>query len=598
MNYFKQINESFERLHKNVLEEDKLTELKESLKKIIRRLDEAPMSDEDKAESEILRNLYKKIDGKKPPKFTPEEQTVLDKYGLDAWGFRGDTKMITPGKNDVIKPRELGSHSRDWRGRKYWRDNKNADKINFADRARKTDSRDWGRKYNYYQDYYKQTAEREDQARQMQRPLNDFKYAKSDYNSAKKDLDDYYINMAKGIERADAKAIGSTIDDEKDLRYNIDREKIYDDKIKALLAKHSKKIESLIESLNEATSPEDKHDSDLLRGILTKLAKRSNTKLSPEELAVLKKYDFVQSGKGIYHRPSHNYYNTTSYHSQKPGSIMDPKYNFVGKLKKPENEYAKKVKATGNWWDDKEPFQDKERKLDISTMGQDVSDMKSYLDDRKYYRKEIDKTQKALDAERARRAKERDDEIARLTDPQRKKDTEDKFNKAKDKLNNIRRRYGLPTEESLKEGYYNAKYMNRIIPTYGDPKLNSEIIGSVLGQLSDGIWENTPGMEGYWTTAEADDKGNIVVDDRYTIRSSYGDRPFENKYSRMDDDEVRSYFANKAKYIAQLYLHYHGMNPYKNWNAENEEECRYMGGHILDHDPTIAEIYNFYKNNK
>lgn len=84
MNYFKQINESFERLHKNVLEEDKLTELKESLKKIIRRLDEAPMSDEDKAESEILRNLYKKIDGKKPPKFTPEEQTVLDKYGLDA----------------------------------------------------------------------------------------------------------------------------------------------------------------------------------------------------------------------------------------------------------------------------------------------------------------------------------------------------------------------------------------------------------------------------------------------------------------------------------------------------------------------------------
>ena len=57
---------------------------KEALKEALSRINEAPMSDEDKRESDILRNLYKKIDGKRYSKLTPEEQEVLDKYGLDA----------------------------------------------------------------------------------------------------------------------------------------------------------------------------------------------------------------------------------------------------------------------------------------------------------------------------------------------------------------------------------------------------------------------------------------------------------------------------------------------------------------------------------
>lgn len=57
--------------------------LREALKESLSRMNEAPMSDEDKRESDILRNLYKKIDGKRYSKLTPEEQEVLDKYGLD-----------------------------------------------------------------------------------------------------------------------------------------------------------------------------------------------------------------------------------------------------------------------------------------------------------------------------------------------------------------------------------------------------------------------------------------------------------------------------------------------------------------------------------
>lgn len=106
-------------------------------------------------------------------------------------------------------------------------------------------------------------------------------------------------------------------------------------------------------------------------------------------------------------------------------------------------------------------------------------------------------------------------------------------------------------------------------------------------------------MEGYWSTAESDGNGNIVVDDRYDIYKKYDNRYINNKYASMSDKEVLKYFVNKAKYIAQLYMHDHNINPYKNWNAENEDECDYMSKyHYIDHDPTIGEIFTFCENNK
>ena len=41
-------------------------------------------------------------------------------------------------------------------------------------------------------------------------------------------------------------------------------------------------------------------------------------------------------------------------------------------------------------------------------------------------------------------------------------------------------------ERFLSEGY-NEEHMTRVIPTVGDPKINSAIIDSVIGQISDGI---------------------------------------------------------------------------------------------------------------
>lgn len=78
-----------------------------------------------------------------------------------------------------------------------------------------------------------------------------------------------------------------------------------------------------------------------------KLDKRSNAKLNPEELDVLRRYNLVPSGNGVYHQPSKTNYGM----KDAPGRtrpVMNPNYNLAGKLRKPENEYANEVRSM-NW---------------------------------------------------------------------------------------------------------------------------------------------------------------------------------------------------------------------------------------------------------
>lgn len=66
-----------------------------------------------------------------------------------------------------------------------------------------------------------------------------------------------------------------------------------------------------------------------------------------------------------------------------------------------------------------------------------------------------------------------------------------------------------------------------------------EILESVIGQLSDGIWENSPGMGKYWKNLHIDTRdGNIIINETYNS-------PF-----RLDDQKkVLEFFANKVKQI-------------------------------------------------
>lgn len=544
---------------------------------------EASMSDEDKRDSEIIRNLYKRVGGKKVSKFTPEEQEVIDKYGLDVWGFRGDTAMITPGKNDVVKQGDLGKTS--WNGKRFI-PNENADKINFADRIRKTDSREWGRKYSNVNDAYKQEYERADQAREMQRPYNELKSAKSRYNYSKSKVDDYYNDLAKQIEKADTeytKAADTAYQTKRfDNAYNSSMINDAQDTVDRILNKHKKAVKEALKqlSLKEAMSDEDRKDSQLLRNILSKIEKRANAKLTPEEQAVLDKYDIERTHSGSYNGlRSHN--NPDIAMTLSSGSdtrrINNPEYNLAGKFRAGDRRYARNVKTYSYG---KDTFQAAERAREDTAMGHDVTMMKNALDARRRgqagkERAELEYND-AMDAAKANRERK----IAQLIDLERYKGYRDQAEADKAALNDVRRKYGLKTEESLKEGWGDG--YDRVIPFNGDAKKNQIILDGIQGQMSDGIWENSPGMEKWWSSFRPVD-GNVTC--------KKGD--WTSPWAKMEIDDIRKYFANKAKYIAQLWMHDNRINPYKNWNADNTEECDYMHDGI-----TVADLYNFYINNK
>lgn len=108
----------------------------------LNELNEAEMSAEDKADSEVLRNIYNKSVKRSNAKLTPEEKKVLTKYGL-----RRDekAKIVPDTQNDwgnaVVRPEDDDSKRRGsfYRGRYHFEDpvGMSNDKINLADRARK-----------------------------------------------------------------------------------------------------------------------------------------------------------------------------------------------------------------------------------------------------------------------------------------------------------------------------------------------------------------------------------------------------------------------------------------------------------------------------
>ena len=70
------------------------------------------------------------------------------------------------------------------------------------------------------------------------------------------------------------------------------------DKIEKVLNEDEENVDTLIESLIEAISPEDQKDSDALRNIITKSHNRVNAKLTPEEKKIMSKYGLRRDNSG------------------------------------------------------------------------------------------------------------------------------------------------------------------------------------------------------------------------------------------------------------------------------------------------------------
>jgi hypothetical protein len=113
----------------------------------------------------------------------------------------------------------------------------------------------------------------------------------------------------------------------------------------------------------------------------------------------------------------------------------------------------------------------------------------------------------------------------------------------------------------------------------------AEVISSVIGQLSDGIWENSGAMKKYWMYANVNGT-NLEVDDEKIDRAPNG-------FRGMTEEKVRDWFANKAKQVVKIYFEdYH--IPSNHWKRDNSEDIiDYMGGHRVP-EISVADVYECY----
>lgn len=122
--------------------------------------------------------------------------------------------------------------------------------------------------------------------------------------------------------------------------------------------------------------------------------------------------------------------------------------------------------------------------------------------------------------------------------------------------------------------------MSRIVKC---TKEELEYLDPVMGQLSDGIWENSPRMQAYWMCNSLTDEG--IEMQRYS--DSYtGTRSYSNPLYDMSDAEVRSWFADKLKAVVKKWLEDY---PAGDWSRINDEVVGY-----LNKDQTVAGAYRVY----
>lgn len=193
-------------------DDDEDDDFMEALSEKLSQMNEAEMSDEDKRDNQILRNIYDKTQRRANAALTPEEQAVLDKYGL--YRSTGNKDIMKPGK-DAFHASSITSPPRYFRGGIDVHD----DRVNLADRARKISDRQPIRDfvnsgdYNFYdttsdhdpKGKYKNTFQRKmnrAHSAQMQQPMQDMKRLISTRNYEQGRLDNADANYKAAIAKA------------------------------------------------------------------------------------------------------------------------------------------------------------------------------------------------------------------------------------------------------------------------------------------------------------------------------------------------------------------------------------------------------------
>lgn len=155
-----------------------------------------------------------------------------------------------------------------------------------------------------------------------------------------------------------------------------------------------------------------------------------------------------------------------------------------------------------------------------------------------------------------------------------------------------------PWKEDLKRN-------GQIMATPLTGEADADVLRSVQGQLSDGAWENSPGMESYWQMSEIvkgdDDRVYMNVSRQYDYTDyidNLGTRHWKNnKYRDMTNDGVRKFWGDKIKQVVDIERRdskssslFTGEEDYS-WRPDNNTELQYMHSYNGGKNPTVGDAY-------
>lgn len=152
-------------------------------------------------------------------------------------------------------------------------------------------------------------------------------------------------------------------------------------------------------------------------------------------------------------------------------------------------------------------------------------------------------------------------------------DLEEEFFGVSDEVKQDSINKGLYSEE-LEEDYNRPQ--NTLIDTGLSDRKAEEVLLSVIGQLSDGIWENSRGMEKYWQYADIIKKGSEIY-------ISVNTENYESGYRGKSEQDIKRYFAQKVKQIVKE----EGLE----WSRDNTEISAYLD---RGSDVTVQDAYRVY----
>jgi hypothetical protein len=124
----------------------------------------------------------------------------------------------------------------------------------------------------------------------------------------------------------------------------------------------------------------------------------------------------------------------------------------------------------------------------------------------------------------------------------------------------------------------------RVINTGLTGPVNKDILDSVMGQLSDGKWENTPAMVKYWRNTRIDERdGKIVI----LVSDNYN-----SGFRGKDETWIRSWFAGKIKDI--VYEEMGEVGGFR-WNRKDTTELDYLSRGSGSKPITVSNAYQAYE---